>query len=168
MTKPRKRKATKGPQPKQAAKKSAKRSTSRRRPVTSSDDDVFIPRRLETSSTSVRVAALEQPAGDAHDDVFVARAGAPVVVQADWIDDSAANAGGVSTDEWFASWEPRALTAGGWTEEQLREHGLIAKDVGRVVCRYGCDGSTSNVPGVSQHHYSCPYWQREGREKTPF
>lgn len=167
MAKPRRRKATKTTA-KLKGKRPAKRSPSRRGTAKPSDDDVFIPRRSSDSRTSAR-ATLEQPAGD--EPVFVARAGAPVEVQSDWVDDDASNAGGVSDSEFWESLTPRAFTPNGWTHAQLREHGLIVRERGgveTVVCRYGCHGSTSNVPGVSAHAYNCLYWQNEGKHRTPF
>lgn len=36
-------------------------------------------------------------------------------------------------------------------------------------CRYGCAGSESmHTPGIGWHHFACPYWDREGKGKTPF
>lgn len=166
MAKPRKRKAT-TPRKKSQAKP-AKRSTSRRRAV-APEDEIFIPKSRRPVDTP-RALPEEEPA------VFVARPGRPVEVQSDLVDDlrHARNAQsgaplGISNDEFWASLEPRAMTPGGWTQEQLNEHGLMMRR-GVVVCRYGgtCDGSTTNVPGVSSHHYACPYWSREGKNKTPF
>jgi hypothetical protein len=39
----------------------------------------------------------------------------------------------------------------------------------RGNCRYGCGGFASTVvSGIGMHHYSCEYWNREGKDKTPF
>jgi hypothetical protein len=169
MAKPRKRKAT-TTRTKPTAKP-AKRSTSRRRAVTPSDDDVFIPK-----ASSRPVVVSPRADSDDNETVFVARPGRPVEVQSDLVEDLRHarnnNSGaplGISNDEFWASLEPRAMTPGGWTQAQLTEHGLTLRR-GVVVCRYGgeCDGSTTNVPGVSSHHYTCPYWSREGKDKTPF
>lgn len=39
---------------------------------------------------------------------------------------------------------------------------------GWMVCKYGCIGfrRRDNAPGF--HHYACEYWDREGKDKTPF
>lgn len=39
---------------------------------------------------------------------------------------------------------------------------------GQWVCRYHCVGFKRYTDGVMFHHRDCPYWQREGRNKTPF
>lgn len=170
MTKPRKRKATTTSR-KLKGKVPAKRSPSRRksqRPATSSDDDVFIPKRVGTDAHIGASTPTTTPTDDEHaDEIFVARRGRPVEVQDDWTDGDARAPLGISNDEYFASLTPRAMTPGGWTEAELREHGLEVKG-DKVTCRYGCGGSTSNVPGVSAHMNACAYWQREGKHRTPF
>jgi hypothetical protein len=35
-------------------------------------------------------------------------------------------------------------------------------------CRYGCIGFKLADDGVMFHHRDCEYWNREGRNKTPF
>lgn len=150
---------------------------SRGRVAESSDDiKVFIPRSV------VRAAAATVPADDDDDDtpVFIAKAGAPVEVQSDFVYDSAHAAEyrdsvrgftsqGMTDDEILNSLDaPRATTANGWKPSELTEHGLRIGRGGAVECRYGCAGTTSKVPGVSFHRYDCVYWQREGSNTQPF
>lgn len=162
----------------------------------SDDEDIFIPTRGAPHGSATR-GPVERSNGRGHgrnaaprvpasavedDDVFVARSGPPVEVQSDFVrdleatDPDAVYAGGVSDDEYFSGLEPRATTAAGWTTALLTEHGLELRH-GRVRCRYAettangwrsCPGITSNVPGISAHAYDCVYWDREGKDKTPF
>jgi hypothetical protein len=105
------------------------------------------------------------------DAVFIATPGAPVETQADWVDDT-----GLSDTEFWrrvdnvlaVAGPPRAGAASGWAPDELAQHGLEVNPRGHVRCRYGCGGTTSNVAGVSHHHYSCAYWSREGATNTPF
>lgn len=167
MATPRKRKAT-TPR-KQSAAKSAKRSTSRR-PVAKpadEDEDVFIP------SVAYRTGSVQpHPTGQAPDeDIFVATPGRPVTVQADWIDDTDTEATaplGVDNEEFFTSLDGSAGSDAGWTTAALAYYALTADRRGAVHCRYGCDGSTSNVVGAAWHHHACAYWDNEGKRKAPF
>lgn len=38
----------------------------------------------------------------------------------------------------------------------------------RANCKYGCGGGDTRVPGIMVHRYDCPYWQREGKDESPF
>ena len=97
--------------------------------------------------------------------------GKPVTVQSDWIDDSKAT---VRHDsplwEPFAGIRPRAGSPVGWSPAELYVHGLeLYANNKRVRCRFGCAGTTTNVHGVSHHHYTCAFWTRdEGKHSTPF
>lgn len=176
----RKRPTTRRPTKPATPKKSAtpkKRPASKRR-VQPSDDDVFIPKRRSGVAPYVQPPTVDDDDDDTT--VFIAKRGRPVEVQSDWTDADAADAGGVSDAEFFESLDlaggafglpSRAGTPAGWTPALLERHGLLARNVfgrERIVCRHGCDGTTSNVVGVSHHHYTCPYWEREGKTQAPF
>ena len=168
-----------------AATKSAKtrkRSTVRR-PVVSTPDpesDVFIAScsgvavyiPLGDRGVSQRELANAQVSDDV--DVFLPSPGRPVAVQSDWVDDTGATVrhGDPSVWEPFQGIRPRAGSPVHWSRAELYAHGLeLRKERNgpRVRCRFGCDGTTSNVAGVSHHSYACSYWTREeGHSKTPF
>lgn len=152
-----------------AAKKSAKRSTVRRPVVSDPDDDVFV---MPCSGVAGYTQTLNA-ADDDDDDVFIPTPGKPVTVQSDWVDDAgAAVRREPSIWEPFQGIKPKAGSKIGWAPALLYAHGLeIRKNRSgfeRVVCRYGCDGTTTNVAGVSHHSYTCAYWTREGSRESPF
>lgn len=144
--------------------KSAPRS---RRPV-DPDDDVFVPM---THAVVAPVHVTNQRFGPDDDDVFVPK---PSLRQSDWVDDVGApdHYGNPSIWEPFAGVKPRAGSPVGWSFAELYSHGLERKNnrdgFERVVCRYGCAGTTANVVGVSHHSHDCPYWTREGATRAPF
>lgn len=160
-------------------KKPAPRS---RRPVVPAvpidpDDDVFIPREKDLrdyikprSGVAGNTKTLKASSDD-DVDVFVPK---PTYKQADWVKDVGApdQYGNPSIWEPFAGVRPRAGSPVGWSFAELYSHGLERtknrSGFERVVCRYGCSGTTSNLVGVSHHSYNCPYWTREGASKVPF
>lgn len=144
------------------AKKSGKRTAARRPVVTVLDDDVFIPRAARPA------AATPQLDTDDDDDdgaVFVARPGAPVPVQSDWVDDANATyadmlAGSNDGDVLTELPDAISLDELGFTVDRRALNG--------ARCKYGCGGAMSKIPTIAAHHYTCQYWQREGRTRTPF
>lgn len=36
------------------------------------------------------------------------------------------------------------------------------------TCPYGCPGIVFAADGLEAHVWNCPYWEREGRNETPF
>lgn len=142
-----------------------KRSRSRR-PVVSPDDDVFIP----AACSGVAPYTETLKTDDDDDAVYLPP---PVMVQSDWVNDAGAmDRNEPSIWEPFQGIKPRAGSKVGWSSALLYAHGLeiVRNRSGyeRVVCRYGCDGTTTNVAEVSHHNYKCAYWTREGQRETPF
>jgi hypothetical protein len=147
------RKSSKGKSPKAIAKKTRKRVTR----AASDDLEVFIPR------SSVAPVAVDRRDDD-ETPVFVARPGAPVVVQSDWVDDDKAYADALS-----ALPEGHVLTQLPDMTE-LAELGFVrdTRALNGARCRYACGGAMSKIPNLAAHRYDCPYWQNEGKTKTPF
>jgi hypothetical protein len=144
-------------------------SRSRRPAVVSVDDlDVFLP----GDPCSGVAGNTETLTND--EPVFLAAPGPSVAVQSDWIDDAGATVRHEpsSVYEPFQGIRPRAGSPVHWSRAELYAHGLEVRTnrdgFQRVVCRYGCSGTTTNVYGVSHHTYNCPYWTREGSTKVPF
>lgn len=51
---------------------------------------------------------------------------------------------------------------------KVEAYDMIGLD-SRGNCKYGCGGMASlTVEGLAAHRYNCPYWDREGKDRTPF
>lgn len=162
----------KGKRKRSSKKSAAKRSTARRPVVSDPDSDVFL---ASCSGVAPYTQTLNTNDDDSDDDVFIPSPGRPVMVQADWVDDTGAtvrHGGDPSVWEPFQGLRPRAGSPVHWSKAELYAHGLELRQTRngpRVVCRFGCDGTTTNVAGVSSHSYKCAYWTRDGhKHETPF
>ena len=166
---PRKRSKGKSPKPKQQAKTTRNRVV-RAAPVVDDELEVFIPKSAEVSAASIGATNARltgsPPSSPADDDVavFVAQPGAPVQVQADWVDDDKSYADALAgLPEGHILTQLPDMT-------DLAELGFVrdVRAVNGARCKYDCGGAMSKVPNLAAHRYDCPYWRREGRAKTPF
>ena len=150
---PRKRSKGKSPKPKA---KTTRRRVVRAAPKSDDELEVFIP-----SSSFVLPVARQD---DDDEPVFVAQPGAPIQVQADWVDDDKSYADALATLP-----EGHVLTQLPDMAD-LAELGFVrdGRAVNGARCKYDCGGAMSKIPNLAAHRYDCPYWRREGRAKTPF
>ena len=161
---PRKRSKGKSPKRKPQAKTTRSRVV-RAAPVVDDELEVFIPK-LFLAEVPGNVKVWGPPKDDDNDDgaVFVAQPGAPVQVQADWIDDDKSYA-----DALAGLPEGHILTQLPDLAD-LAELGFVrdVRAVNGARCKYDCGGAMSKIPNLAAHRYDCPYWRREGHAKTPF
>lgn len=165
---PRKRSKGKSPKRKQQAKTTRSRVV-RAASVVDDELEVFIPKSSAVSAASkgaTNARSTGSPPLPADDDVavFVAQPGAPVQVQADWVDDDKSYA-----DALAGLPEGHILTQLPDMAD-LAELGFVrdVRAVNGARCKYDCGGAMSKIPNLAAHRYDCPYWRREGHAKTPF
>lgn len=97
--------------------------------------------------------------------VFVAAPGAPIQVQADWVNDA---------NTTYADMLARTNDGDVLVElpdaRSLKELGFVVDRfaINGARCKYNCAGIAAKVPTIVAHHYRCPYWQNEGRDRAPF
>ena len=161
---PRKRSKGKSPKRKQQAKTTRSRVV-RAAPVVDDEVEVFIPKIFAAAFPGpVKVWRAEPVADDDDVAVFIAQPGAPVQVQADWVDDDKSYA-----DALAGLPEGHILTQLPDMAD-LAELGFVrdVRAVNGARCKYDCGGAMSKIPNLAAHRYDCPYWRREGHDKTPF
>ena len=154
------------------AKKSGKRSPVARRRPASDDVQVFLPELAQVvmhpqinKRFAFKGKAPPLPSADDDVAVFVAAPGAPIQVQADWVDDA---------NTTYADMLARTNDGDVLVElpdaRSLKELGFVVDRfaINGARCKYDCAGIAAKVPTIVAHHYSCPYWQNEGRDRAPF